>query len=330
MAYLVTGGMGFIGSYVIRDLLKAGKEVVSLDVSGLTPLFRDVVGESNLDKVKIIQGDVSNTILVFETIQKHKINVIIHTAAIMTATSAISSESQPAYAIQVNCVGTNNLFEAARLFGLKKVVWTGTGQVFGQVGNYCKTAIGNDDAIYMPENMYTATKLLCEVMTRVYASRFGLDVVGLRIGLTLGIGKIHGKDNSFTQFIKNAATDVPTIMAAVDLDQPRAMGYIDNVSDLIVKVCETPATKTKNFNAVEYPVSCRQLVEAIKRVNPKASISLKDKVSSYEQTWPSTPEPRLDTTPIFQEIGWKPKYSLDEAIRQIFNYFRKEKKMPLL
>ena len=48
MAYLVTGGMGFIGSHVIRDLLQAGKEVVSLDVSGITPLFHDVVGENNL------------------------------------------------------------------------------------------------------------------------------------------------------------------------------------------------------------------------------------------------------------------------------------------
>lgn len=330
MAYLVTGGMGYIGAYVIRDLLKAGKEIVNLDISGITPLFRNVVGENNLDKVKNIQGDVSNTLLVFDLIQKHKIDVVIHTAAIMSATSAISSETQPAYAIQANCVGTNNLFEAARLFGLKKVVWTSTGQVLGRVGNYYKERIGNDDAIYMPESMYTASKLLCEVMTKVYADKFKLDVVGLRIGLTLGIGKLHGTGNSFTQFLKNAATGIPTTMAAVDLDQPRAMSYIDNISDLIVKVCQSPATKTRNFNAVEFNISCRQLVEAMRRANPEADITLKDKVTFQEQTWPGTSEPVLDTTPIFQELGWQPKLNLEESLKQIFNYFRQQEGLPLL
>jgi nucleoside-diphosphate-sugar epimerase len=330
MAYLVTGGMGYIGSYVIRDLIQAKKEVVSLDIAGINQHFRDTIGENNLDKVRIIQGDVGNTNLVFETVKKEKIDTIIHTAAVMSATSAINSESQPFYAIQTNCVGTNNLFEAARLFGLKKVVWTGTGQVFGQVGNYYKEPMGNDDALFMPENMYTASKLLCEVMTRVYANKFGLDVVGLRMGLALCTGKMHGKGNSFTQFIKDAATNVPTTMAAVDIEQPRAMSFIDNVSDLILKVCEAPATKTKNFNAVEFPVSCRQLVEAMRRANPKAVITLKDKSAISEQTWPGTPEPRLDTSAIYQELKWKPKYSLDEALKHIFNYFRKQSGMELL
>lgn len=332
MAYLVTGGMGYIGSHVIRDLLKAGKEVVSLDISGTTQLFRDVVGDDNLDKIEIIQGDVSNTLLIFDIVRKLKIDVIVHAAAIMSATGSISSESQPPYAIQVNCVGTNNLFEAARLFGVRKVVWTSTGQVLGRIGDYYKGKVGDDEAIFMPDNMYTATKLLCEVMTRVYADKFGVDAVGLRIGLTLGIGKIHGKEkgNSFTQFIKDAATNVPATMAAVDIDQPRAMGYIDNVSDLIVKVCESPSTKTRNFNAVEYLISCRHLVEAMRRVNPEAVLTLKDRVTMAEQTWPGTSEPALDTTAIYQEIGWKPKYSLEEALKQIFNHIRQQEGMPLL
>jgi UDP-glucose 4-epimerase len=330
MAYLVTGGMGYIGSYVIRDLIQEKKEVVSLDIAGINQHFRDTIGENNLAKVKIIQGDISNTNLVFETVQKQNIDIIVHTAAVMSATSVINSESQPFYAIQTNCVGTNNLFEAARLLGLKKVVWTGTGQVFGLVSQYYKEPMGNDDALFMPENMYTASKLLCEVMTRVYANKFGLDVVGLRMGLALCPGKMHGKGNSFTQFIKDAATNVPTTMAAVDIDQPRAMSFIDNVSDLILKVCDSPATKTRNFNAVEFPVSCRQMVEAMRRVNPQAIINLRDKSSYEEQTWPGTPEPRLETVAIYQELKWKPKYSLDEALKNIFNHFRKQGGMELL
>jgi UDP-glucose 4-epimerase len=330
MAYLVTGGAGFIGSYTVRDLLKAGQEVVCLDTAGMSPIFRDMVGENNLDKVIFIQGDVSNTLFVFDLIRQYKINTVVHLATVLSATSAITSENNPAYAVQVNCVGTNNIFEAARLFGLRKVVWTGTGQVFGRIVDYYRGAIGDDNALYMPENVYTASRVFCEIMARTYTRRFGVDILGLRIAMTLGIGKIHGKGNSFTQFIKNAATDIPATMAVTDADQPRAMGYIENVSDLIVKACAAPPTKTTNFNAVEYLISCRQLVEAMGRVNPQARLTLKEKVPFEEQTWAGTPEPKLDTTGIRKELGWTPRYSLEEALTKIFNYYRQQEGLPLL
>jgi UDP-glucose 4-epimerase len=330
MAYLVTGGTGFIGSYTTRDLVKAGKEVVCLDTAGITPLFRTIVGENNLEKAKVIQGDVSDTLFVFDLIRQYKIDIVVHLATVMSATSAITSENNPAYAVQVNCVGTNNLFEAARLLGLKKVVWVGTGQVFGRVVDYYQGAIGDDNAIYMPENVYTASRVFCEIMGRTYAREFGVDIVGLRIAMTLGIGKIHGKGNSFTQFITDAATDVPATMAVTDADQPRAMGYIENVSDLIIKACEAPPAKTRNFNAVEHLISCRQLVEAMRRVNPAARLTLKEKVPFDEQTWAGTPEPKLDISGIRKELGWTPRYSLDEALAKIFNHYRQQENLPLL
>jgi hypothetical protein len=222
-----------------------------------------------------------------------------------------------------------NIYSRLPAFRVRKVVDEHR-SVLGRIGDYYKERL-EMTSFFIADNMYTPL-IAVEVMTRVYAGKLGVDVVGLRIGLTLGIGKIHGKDkgNSFTQFIKDAATNVPATMAAVDIDQPRAMGYIDNVADLIVKVCESPSTKTRNFNAVEYLISCRHLVEAMRRVNPEAVLTLKDKVTMEEQTWPGTSEPALDTTAIYQEIGWKPKYSLEEALKQIFNHIRQQEGMPLL
>ena len=61
MAYLVTGGMGYIGCRVVRDLLDEGKEFVCFDPAGITPLAREIIGE-NLDRVKIVRGDVGDTV----------------------------------------------------------------------------------------------------------------------------------------------------------------------------------------------------------------------------------------------------------------------------
>jgi UDP-glucose 4-epimerase len=328
MAYLVTGGTGFIGSYTVRDLLKTGKDIVCLQKSGITDVFRMAVGEHHLDKVKIIQGDVSNTLQVFDVIKQNKIDTVVHCAAILSASGSISSEATPPYGLQVNIMGMNNLLEAARLFSLRKIVWTGTVQSLGKVGDLYKGAIGDDSAVFQPDNLYSASKLLCETMGRVYFNKFGVDCLGIRMGLQLGIGK--SKMNALTNFLKGAATGVPVTMAAENLDQPRALGYIDNMSDLIKTACEAPPTRTRNFNSVDWMVSCRQLAEAAQRVNPKARINLKDKVLEEEQTWAGIAEPELDITGIRKELNWKPKYNLEESLARIFNYYRQQEGLPTL
>jgi UDP-glucose 4-epimerase len=328
MAYLVTGGTGFVGSYVTRDLLSEGKEVVCLQRSGVTPIFRELIGEENLDKVKIVQVDLSNTLRLFNVVREYDIDVIVH-LAIISLSSGIS-EAQPAYAMQVNCVGTNNVLEAARLFSLRRVVWTSSGQALGRVGEYHKETVGDDDALYMPSTMYGASKAFDEFMSRHYFDKFGVDSIGLRMGLTLGYGRLLGREGIFTKFLQDVAAGVPATMTTMDADRVRSFSYVDNISDLIVKACEAPTTKTRTFNAVEYQCSVRQLVEAMCKVNPEAQVTIKEGVAPEVATLGGSPEPMLDITGVETELGWKPKYSLEEAVKRLFNYFREQKGLPPL
>jgi UDP-glucose 4-epimerase len=322
MTYLVTGGTGFIGSYVVRDLLDAGGEVVCLQRSGgVTPIFLGVVGKENVSKVKIVQGDISNSVQIFDVIKDNHIDKIVHTSYLLL--SGGMSESQPAYSLQVNCVGMSNLLEAARLLGVKKIAWTSSCQALGDIGKYYQEPI-RDDAFYKPDSMYSATKVLNECMLKVYYDNFGVDCVGFRLGFILGVGRPLGRGGAFTQFLKNVATDIPTTMATMNADQVRPLGYVENISDLLVKACDAPITKTRTFNAVDYSVSCRQIVESMLRVNPKAEVTIRDGVSSAEATWGGAQEPIIDVSGIKTELGWQPKYGLDEALRKIFNYFREQ------
>lgn len=328
MAYLVTGGTGFIGSYVVRDLLNQGKEVVCFQRSGVTPVSRLVVGKDNLDRVKIVQGDVSDTLQLFHAIREYDIDLVVHASASFPINGA--SESQPAYALRVNCVGMNNVLEAARLFGLRKVIWTSSSLALGRLAEFYKEPVGDDNAIYMPNTMYSATKVLNEFMAKLYFEKFGVDSIGFRLGFTFGIDQALARGRVFIQFLKNAATNVPTTLAMTDANRIRALGYVENVSALIVKACGAPTTKTRTFNAPDYQCSARQLAEIIHKVNPKARVTIKEGVGIEEETWGGTPEPTLDITGIRTELGWKPKYSLEEAITRIFNYFRQQEGLPLL
>ena len=97
MAKLITGGMGFIGTYLAHALLARGEEVVLFDVITSSPLIKDIK-----NKVKIVQGDLASWAEVLEVVKQYKIDGIYHTGALLSA----SAEEKPIAAYQVNAGGT--------------------------------------------------------------------------------------------------------------------------------------------------------------------------------------------------------------------------------
>ena len=318
MSYLVIGGMGYIGCRVVRDLLKAGKEVVCLDLTGVTPEAREVIGEENLDKVKIVPGDVSDTMQLFRVVREHGIDLIIHLAFSMGPTR----ELQPAHDLRVNCGGMSNVLEAAHLFGLKRVVWTSAAKAFGRVRDLYREPIADDDAIYMPDSIYSATKILNEYMAKHYFEKFGVDSIGLRLPRVFGYSKWTGAPGVFTPILKKAALNIPVTITEPDF--ATSYVYVEDAANVHVKACEVPTTRTRVFNVKEGEYSNRQLVEIIRQVNPAAQVSLADETSEDYRT------ATMDTTGLRTELGWQPEYSLKEALREIFNYFRQQEGMPPL
>jgi UDP-glucose 4-epimerase len=326
MAYLVTGGMGYVGCRIVRDLVNKGKEVVSLNPSGVSALGREVIGEKNLDKVKVIQGDVGDTIRLFNIILEYGIDYIIHAGYLMGG----RAEQDPVAAIRVNCMGNANILEAARLFHLKKVVWTSSAAVFGQVRTIYQGLEGDDDVIYMPDSMYAASKTFNEVMSRVYFRNLGVDSVGLRIQRVFGVpaSSTTGVVGLFSEFLRKAASNIP-----VTLKEPGfSINYIhvDDAADAHIKACEAPTTKTKVFNLCEGTHSNKELVETIRKINPEAQLTLEEGISNLTMSRGDHHAPAMNTTRLHTELGWRPKYSFEEGLRKSLNYFRQQAGMPIL
>ena len=319
MAYLVTGGTGFIGSYAVRDLLAAGKDIVCLQRSGVTPLFRQVVGEANVSKIKVIQGDVSDTVLLFDIIRDNKIDVIVHTGA----ARAPATEDYPALAIRVNCLGTANILEAIRLFGLRRMVWICSGDAFGRVREYFKGPLGDDDAIFAPDNVYGATKVLDEFIARHYFKRYGIDSIGLRVPLTYGFGKNH-RPNNFSTRLKMTALNKPVVWEGPDA--VKSYLYVEDLSTMIVKACEIATTKTRVFNIVESEWTNKDLVDLLRKINPQSRVTLKESPQGARVVEAGN----RAITGAKKELGFKPKYNLESGIRKSFNLWRQEAGMPPL
>src|SRR4030065_2821316 len=187
MPKLITGGMGFIGTYLAHALLAKGEEVVLFDVMTNSPLIQDIK-----NKVKIVQGDLSSWAEVLGVVKQYKIDGIYHTGALLSA----SAEEKPITAYQVNAGGTFNILEAARLFNVKRVIFTSTIASYG---------LGLDrvdeDTIQMPISMYGVTKVFSERLGGYYQRKFGVDLRAPRLPWIIGPGGGAGGASAYSTSI---------------------------------------------------------------------------------------------------------------------------------
>jgi nucleoside-diphosphate-sugar epimerase len=119
MNIIVIGGSGLFGRKIVLHLVrdKDVSKVVSMDVNPPPSWVHKAAG-SNVAKFQFVRGDVSNLEEILDVIRTHSIDRIVNMAAILTG----AWEMNPRLAIKVNCLGMCNVFEAARLTGIKRVV----------------------------------------------------------------------------------------------------------------------------------------------------------------------------------------------------------------
>src|SRR5690606_38705747 len=109
--------------------------------------------------------------------------------------------------IRINAEGTVNVFEAARILGISRVVWASSAQIFGPLDRYRATFgvdVITDDSPPYPNSIYGATKLLLEQVARQYARAHGLDTVALRPPGLFGPGRKEGATAYIVDLLRSA------------------------------------------------------------------------------------------------------------------------------
>ncbi len=225
MKTLVTGGAGFIGSNIVRRLEALGHEPVVLD--DISSGYR----ENLMPGVAFIEGDVRDTATVAEAIQG--CGVVLHLAASVGNAARIADPQKDA---AINVIGTLNVLEAARTHGIKRVVFSSSAGIFGEL----KTLPIAEDHPQDPDSPYGASKLAAEKMCLVYNKLYGMKNVGLRYFNVYGLRQRFDAYGNVIPIFAERMLKGETITIYGDGEQTRDFVNVADVAAANVAAAFTP------------------------------------------------------------------------------------------
>ena len=263
MTIMVTGGNGFIGQRIVRILLERGEEVVSFDMVPPRP-----GAQTESDRLSFYRGDVTQIPHLTEAINTHSVDRIIHMAALLPP----DTEDRPHYGMLVNIQGTNNVFEAARWSGMKRVVYASSIAVYGTQEPFDQHPINEDDP-HDPVNVYGMTKSVNDFSASAYSGRFGLDIRGVRICTVFG----HGRVTGMTGMIGGLMISLPAIGEPIDLpfhpDEPSSMIHAEDAAEIFVRIALAEKLNHPVYISGGHLASIGDMADQVRQFIPGAQIT---------------------------------------------------------
>ena len=300
---LVTGGCGFIGSYLVRRLVNLGYNVVILDNLARGNMITNLRDIAN--NVRLMKGDIRE----YETVLKalKDVDVVFHLAAL---TDVQESIEKPRLYHEVNSTGTLNLLQASVENKVEKFVYTSSCAVYG---NPVKLPIDENHPTN-PLSPYAASKLSAENYCKAYSNNYGLKVLILRLFNVYGPRQTKSYAGVISEFIKRVMDDKPPVIFG-DGKQTRDFIYVEDVVEYLTKALDyEPEDKFDVFNVgTGKPVTINQLADLVLKIIGKENLK-----PVYEK--PKEGEIKhsvADIVKAVNHLNYVPQYTLEEGLRRI-------------
>jgi UDP-glucose 4-epimerase len=309
MNVLITGGMGVNGAVTARLLVKEGLRPVLLDNRMDLSLMQDIKND-----VDCVEADVCDQAAVERIVDDYGITHIAHLAALMPG----PAEANPRLGIRVGVDGTVNVLEVARAKNIKRVVFTSSKAVYGEIlGDYAPPACTpvREDHPKKPADMYGTIKVCCEQIGNYYREMYGVEFIALRYVSIYGPGKEarHGPLSFYGQLIERARSGEKWIVSQGG-DQLNDAVYVGDVARSIYLALKTPAPGEWVFN-IGTGKTCtpREFLNATAKMFPRHQVELGPGPSKLGRSKQSFCV--FDISAARKHLGYEPAYTVEEGVR---------------
>ncbi len=333
---LVTGSSGFIGSNLVKRLLKENKDITIIGIDNMNDYYDVNLKEYRLNELKqfdnftFIKGNIADKKLINSIFEKYKPNVVVNLAAQAGVRYSILN---PDVYIESNVIGFYNILEACRHNPVEHLVYASSSSVYG--GN-TKVPFSTDDKVDNPVSLYAATKKSNELFAHTYSKLYNIPTTGLRFFTVYGpAGRPDMAYFGFTdKLIKGE-----TIKIFNYGNCKRDFTYIDDIVEGIIRVMQKAPMKKNGEDGLpiapyaiynignSHPENLLDFVNILQEELINAKVLSKDyDFESHKQLVPmqagDVPVTYADTTPLEKEFGFKPNTSLRAGLRKFAKWYK--------
>ncbi|MBL7086313.1 MAG: NAD-dependent epimerase/dehydratase family protein [Candidatus Cloacimonetes bacterium] len=302
---LVSGGAGFIGSSIVKNLIEDGEEVIVID----NLLNGNKLDGEVLDSITFVKGDVRN----FETVKKYSkgCNVIYHFAAVLGVDIVADN---PVETMQTEVIGMKNVVDAAIFHGIDKIIYASTSGVYGH--SAIERSVSENFQLD-PRTSYSISKRYNEIYLAAVYEEKGLESVSLRYFNVYG----PKQDNRMVipRFFEQALSGNPITIYGSG-EQTRDFTYIDDAVEVTIKLANK-VSGCEIFNVSnEKEISVLKLAKIIKSIaNSKSPIIF---LESPKKRYDFEVERRIGSSEkLFEAIQFKPSTSLQSGLSEIYETY---------
>ena len=308
MKYLVTGGAGFIGSNIVKELLKRGESVRVLD-NFSTGKRENLYRFADHPQFQLIEGDLRSFHIARSAVKG--VDFVLHQGALPSVPRSIHD---PITTNDVNILGTLNILEAAKEFNVERVIYASSSSIYGDSEVLPKT----EDMPAAPLSPYAISKYTGERYCQVYYELYGLETVCLRYFNVFGPNQNPDSQYSavIPKFIKLIAQRKRPIIYG-DGSQTRDFTHVSNnvAANLLACTAKDAPGKVLNIACGErYP-----LIDIVKMIN---DILGEEVEPLFEKERPGDVKHSLADIQKAREIlGFQVKTKLKEGLEQLVEHY---------
>jgi nucleoside-diphosphate-sugar epimerase len=308
-AYLVTGGSGLIGGYVVKALVERGDRVVVFDIKPpMNPKMKWVL-EPVWDKVVFVEGSVSDDLpSLLKACKDNDVERVFHAAALFRGQY---EQEHPYYSFHVTVNGMLNICETARLLGLGRIVFAGTNVEYIHLFKDTNpTSLVETEAMFDPAmgtSPYGASKMAASIVGMCYWQTQNVDWVSTRYTRVWGFGA-KAETSRMESIVENAVDGLPTIIER-EGDQKRNHCYIKDLTEGILRALDVDNARLEQrvFNlGGPDELSDIELAGIVKGYLPSAHIEVKSG---------GVDRRAIDSAAAVKQLGWKPEWDMRRSVK---------------